>query len=245
MRKLTRLYFPTLCLMCDRKCIYILFSATATVNDSIQSTLEMLILWVCLRDLVLYCFDLILNVILCCPSHDGLQRCYVDETPFNTTFPSPSCPFPFPLLVEASVVTPLAALAKEDIAAADNGAIPSIPGGGSTFAGTAEPFVEGGNGSPPAVTGNEAAWAPFVVVVDGPSPRSAILSISVDGGTDSDLLVSFNTIPGLATYFAFLLGPGPSAPSSAPNSETVYILASSGFSTGSLQSAEPSFPSSS
>jgi hypothetical protein len=93
-------------------------------------------------------------------------------------------------------VTPLAALANEDIAAADNGAIPSIPGGGSTFVAISESFVEGGNGSPPAVTGNEAAWAPFVVVVDGPSPRSAILSISVDGGTDSDLLVSLNTNSG-------------------------------------------------
>ena len=115
---------------------------------------------------------------------------YVDETPFNTTFPSPSCPFPFPLLEAESVVTPLAALANEDMAAADNGAMPSIPGGGSTFVATSEPFVEGGKGSPPAVTGNEAAWAPFVVVVDGPSPRSAMFSISVDGGTDSDLFVS-------------------------------------------------------
>jgi hypothetical protein len=87
-------------------------------------------------------------------------------------------------------VTPLAALANDDMAAADNGAIPSIPGGGSTFVATSEPLVEGGNGSPPAVTGNEAAWAPFVVVVDGPSPRSAMFSISVDGGTDSDLFVS-------------------------------------------------------
>jgi len=76
------------------------------------------------------------------------------------------------------------------MAAADKGAIPSIPGGGSTFVATSEPFVEGGNGSPPAVTGNEAACAPFVVVVDGTSPRSAILSISVDGGADSDLFVS-------------------------------------------------------
>jgi hypothetical protein len=51
--------------------------------------------------------------------------------------------------------------------------------------------VEGGNGSPPAVTGNEAASAVVVcVVVDGPSPRSARFSISVDGGTDSDLVVS-------------------------------------------------------
>jgi hypothetical protein len=54
-------------------------------------------------------------------------------------------------------VTPLAALANDDIAAADNGAIPSMPGGGSTFVGISEPFVEGGKGSPPAVTGNEAA----------------------------------------------------------------------------------------
>jgi hypothetical protein len=89
-------------------------------------------------------------------------------------------------------VTPLAALANDDIAAADNGAIPSMAGGGSTFVATSVPFVEGGNGSPPAVTGNEAACAPFVVVVDGPSPRSARLSISVDGGTDSDLVISLN-----------------------------------------------------
>jgi len=45
-KKLTRLYFPTLIQSCDRKCIYVLFlaTATATVNDSIQSTLEMPIL---------------------------------------------------------------------------------------------------------------------------------------------------------------------------------------------------------
>jgi len=65
-----------------------------------------------------------------------------------------------------------------------------MAGGGSTFVATSEPFVEGGNGSPPAVTGNEAASAPFVVAVDGPSPRSARFSISVDGGTDSDLVVN-------------------------------------------------------
>jgi hypothetical protein len=147
---------------------------------------------------------------------------YVDDTPFNTTLPSPSCPFPLPLLVGASVVTPLAALANDDIAAADNGAMPSMAGGGSTFVATSEPFVEGGKGSPPAVTGNEAAWAPFVVVVDGPSPRSARLSISVDGGADSDLLISLNITCRWETYFAFLLGPGPSVPSSAPSSETVY-----------------------
>ena len=85
----------------------------------------------------------------------------------------------------------MAALANEDMAAADNGAIPSIAGGGWTSDGTSEPFVEGGNGSPPAVTGNEAASVVVVcVVVDGPSPRSARFSISVDGGTDSDLVVS-------------------------------------------------------
>lgn len=118
-------------------------------------------------------------------------------------------------------MTPLAALANEDMAAADNGAIPSIAGGGSTFVGTSEPFVEGGNGSPPAVTGNEAAWAPFVVV-DGPSPRSAIFSTSVDGGMDSDLLSAYGDDVARKTHFAFLLGPGPSEPSSAPTSDAVY-----------------------
>jgi hypothetical protein len=142
-------------------------------------------------------------------------------------------------------VTPLAALANDDIAAADNGAIPSIPGGGSTFVATSEPFVEGGKGSPPAVTGNEAACAPFVVVDDGPSPRSAMFSISVDGGADSDLLVSLNMTFESTTYFAFLLGPGPSDPSSAPSSDTVYISATSQTDRSSLQSAELSFPSSS
>jgi hypothetical protein len=126
-------------------------------------------------------------------------------------------------------VTPLAALANEDMAAADNGAIPSMPGGGSTFVATSEPFVEGGKGSPPAVTGNEATWAPFVVVVDGPSPRSAMFSISVVGGTDSDLFVShvLCMVKRAGTYFAFLLGPGPSDPSSAPSSDTVYMSAPS------------------
>jgi hypothetical protein len=54
-------------------------------------------------------------------------------------------------------VTPLAALANDDIAAADSGAIPSIAGGGWTSTGTSDPLVEGGNGSPPAVTGKEDA----------------------------------------------------------------------------------------
>ena len=119
-------------------------------------------------------------------------------------------------------MTPLAALANDDMAAADNGAIPSIAGGGSTFVATSEPFEEGGNGSPPAVTGNEAASAPFVVAVGGPSPRSARFSISVDGGTDSDLPVSSVATSDRKTNFAFLLGPGPSVPSSAPSSEAVY-----------------------
>jgi hypothetical protein len=72
---------------------------------------------------LLYCFNFE-------PFWPPWSRCYVDETPFNTTLPSTfSVPAPF---VEpgSAFVTPLAALANEDMAAADKGAIPSIAGGG-------------------------------------------------------------------------------------------------------------------
>lgn len=57
-------------------------------------------------------------------------------------------------------MTPLAALANDDMAVADNGGMPSIAGGGGRSEGSsAVPFELGGRGSPPAVTGMAAAKA--------------------------------------------------------------------------------------
>lgn len=76
----------------------------------------------------------------------------MDDTPFRTTLPSPVDVPPLAPFVESGpVVTPLAALAKEDIAVADKGAMPSIAGGGAKSEATLAPLAAGGNGSPPAV----------------------------------------------------------------------------------------------
>jgi hypothetical protein len=76
----------------------------------------------------------------------------VDDTPFSTTLPSPVDGAPLvPFVDSGPVVTPLAALAKEDIAVAVKGAMPSIAGGGAKSDATLAPFNAGGNGSPPAV----------------------------------------------------------------------------------------------
>jgi hypothetical protein len=71
--------------------------------------------------------------------------------PFSTSNPSalPLCPGP----TSSFVVTPLAALAKEDMAVADNGGMSSIPGGGFISTSRNVPFSPTGTGSPPAVTG--------------------------------------------------------------------------------------------
>lgn len=116
-------------------------------------------------------------------------------------------------------MTPFAALANEDIAVADNGGMPSIEGGGARSVVSAVPLVPGGKGSPPAVTGSVAARA-----ARRPSGVSAPLSsgvLTVVGMAESALTASADVaeITSVGTYFGFLLGPGPSTPSSAPTSE--------------------------
>lgn len=86
------------------------------------------------------------------------KRCYEKPgIPFNTTLASfdpwpagtPGCDdVPSSAVV---VVTPLAALANDDMAVADSGGMPSMAGGGGRSDGAPLPFVLGGNGSPPAV----------------------------------------------------------------------------------------------
>lgn len=86
------------------------------------------------------------------------ERCYEKPgIPFNTTLASfaPCTPVaPGCDVVPSStvvVVTPLAALANDDMAVADSGGIPSMEGGGGRSDGAPLPFVLGGSGSPPAV----------------------------------------------------------------------------------------------
>lgn len=82
-------------------------------------------------------------------------------------------------------MTPLAALAKDDMAVADNGGISSIPGGGLMSMSLTEPLAPAGTGSPPAVTGSA------VIAV---ARRCSSVDVSTSAGSEPfvvDLDISF------------------------------------------------------
>lgn len=130
----------------------------------------------------------------------------------------------------SAVVTPLAALANDDIAAADNGGIPSIDGGGGRSDEMLSPFVLGGSGSPPAVTGNaDASAARRVSGVPGPLSLGVLTPVGFKESFALRALVPSSRHrdwTDRGTDFGFLLGPGPSAPSSPPTSDADYTMSS-------------------
>lgn len=110
----------------------------------------------------------------------------------------------------AVVVTPLAALAKDDMAVADNGGMPSIEGGGGRSDGAPLPFVLGGNGSPPAVVGIAEAMRPARDESGVSVPLSAVAAGLILESVSSALVdVSWGSscFEVVVTHFAFLFGP--------------------------------------